>query len=83
MLQTVPVGQMQRSSSGSRWLTMVGLKSADEDRVSLMRSLAASERQIFWMLRLPNALPFVEGRKSVYLGVNFNWNDTYKANKFH
>jgi NitT/TauT family transport system permease protein len=39
--------------------TMVGLKSADEDRVSLMRSLAASERQIFWMLRLPNALPFV------------------------
>jgi NitT/TauT family transport system permease protein len=39
--------------------TMVGLKSADEERVSLMRSLAASERQIFWMLRLPNALPFV------------------------
>jgi NitT/TauT family transport system permease protein len=39
--------------------TIVGLKSADEDRVSLMRSLAASERQIFWMLRLPNAMPFV------------------------
>jgi NitT/TauT family transport system permease protein len=39
--------------------TMVGLRSADEERVSLMRSLAASERQIFWMLRLPNALPFV------------------------
>ena len=39
--------------------TMVGLKSADEDRVSLMRSLAASDSQIFWMLRLPNALPFV------------------------
>ena len=39
--------------------TMVGLKSADEERVSLMRSLAASDRQIFWMLRLPNALPFV------------------------
>jgi NitT/TauT family transport system permease protein len=39
--------------------TMVGLKSADEDRVSLMRSLAATDRQIFWMLRLPNALPFV------------------------
>jgi NitT/TauT family transport system permease protein len=39
--------------------TIVGLKSADEDRVSLMRSLAASEKQIFWMLRLPNALPFV------------------------
>ena len=39
--------------------TMVGLRSADEDRVSLMRSLAATDRQIFWMLRLPNALPFV------------------------
>ena len=39
--------------------TMVGLKSADEDRMNLMRSLAASESQIFWMLRLPNALPFV------------------------
>jgi NitT/TauT family transport system permease protein len=39
--------------------TMVGLKSADEERVSLMRSLHASDRQIFWMLRLPNALPFV------------------------
>jgi len=39
--------------------TIVGLKSADEDRVSLMRSLAASEKQNFWMLRLPNALPFV------------------------
>jgi NitT/TauT family transport system permease protein len=39
--------------------TMVGLRSADEDRISLMRSLAASDRQIFWMLRLPNALPFV------------------------
>ncbi len=39
--------------------TMVGLKSADEDRMNLMRSLAASENQIFWMLKLPNALPFV------------------------
>ena len=39
--------------------TMVGLRSADEDRISLMRSLAASDRQIFSMLRLPNALPFV------------------------
>ena len=34
--------------------TIVGLKSTD-----LMRSLAASESQLFWMLRLPNALPFV------------------------
>ena len=39
--------------------TMVGLRSVDEDRVSLMRSLAATDRQVFWMLRLPNALPFV------------------------
>jgi NitT/TauT family transport system permease protein len=39
--------------------TVVGLRSADEDRVDLMRSLAATERQIFWMLRLPSALPFI------------------------
>jgi len=39
--------------------TIVGLKSADEDRVNLMRSLDASEVQIFWMLRLPNAMPFI------------------------
>jgi len=39
--------------------TVVGLRSADEDRVDLMRSLAASEVQIFRMLRLPSALPFI------------------------
>jgi NitT/TauT family transport system permease protein len=39
--------------------TIVGLRSADEDRVDLMRSLAATELQIFWMLRLPSALPFI------------------------
>jgi NitT/TauT family transport system permease protein len=39
--------------------TIVGLRSADEDRINLMRSLAASKWQIFWMLRLPNALPFI------------------------
>ena len=39
--------------------TIVGLRSADEDRVDLMRSLAASGWQIFWMLRLPTALPFI------------------------
>ena len=39
--------------------TIVGLRSADEDRVNLMRSLDASEAQIFWMLRLPGALPFI------------------------
>jgi len=39
--------------------TIAGLKSADEDRVNLMRSLTASNRQVFWMLRLPSALPFI------------------------
>ena len=39
--------------------TIAGLRSADEDRVSLMRSLAASPLQIFWMLRLPGALPSI------------------------
>ena len=39
--------------------TIVGLRSADEDRVNLMRSLAATDFQIFRMLRLPSALPFV------------------------
>ena len=39
--------------------TIVGLRSADEDRINLMRSLAASRGQIFWMLQLPNALPFI------------------------
>ncbi len=39
--------------------TIVGLRSADEDRINLMRSLAASESQIFWKLRLPSALPFI------------------------
>ena len=39
--------------------TIVGLRSADEDRVSLMRSLAATPLQIFWMLRVPNAMPYI------------------------
>ncbi len=39
--------------------TIVGLRSADEDRVNLMRSLAASPAQIFWMLQLPNAMPYI------------------------
>jgi len=39
--------------------TIVGLRSADEDRIDLMRSLGASQMQIFWMLRLPSALPFL------------------------
>lgn len=39
--------------------TIAGLKSADPDRVNLMRSLQANEWQIFTMLRLPNALPMI------------------------
>lgn len=39
--------------------TIAGLRSADEDRVALMRSLAATPTQIFWMLRLPGALPSI------------------------
>jgi NitT/TauT family transport system permease protein len=39
--------------------TIVGLRSAEEDRINLMRSLAASRSQIFFMLQLPNALPYI------------------------
>jgi NitT/TauT family transport system permease protein len=39
--------------------TIAGLRSAEEDRVSLMRSLDASPLQIFAMLRVPNALPYI------------------------
>jgi NitT/TauT family transport system permease protein len=39
--------------------TIVGLRSADEDRINLMRSLAATRWQIFWMLQLPNAMPYI------------------------
>ena len=51
--------------------TIVGLRSADEERVDLMRSLAANQLQIFWMLRLPSALPFIitlETARSAMLG---------------
>jgi NitT/TauT family transport system permease protein len=39
--------------------TIVGLRSAEEDKINLMRSLAASRMQIFWMLQLPNAMPYI------------------------
>ena len=39
--------------------TIAGLRSAEEDRINLMRSLAASRSQIFFMLQLPNALPYI------------------------
>src|SRR5205085_1708521 len=39
--------------------TIVGLRSAEEDKVDLMRSLAANRWQVFWMLQLPNAMPYI------------------------
>lgn len=39
--------------------TITGLKSADPERVALIRSLGGSQFQVFTMLRLPNALPFI------------------------
>lgn len=39
--------------------TIAGLRSSEEDRINLMRSLAASRWQIFRMLQLPNAMPFI------------------------
>ena len=39
--------------------TISGLRAAEGDRINLMRSLAASRLQIFWMLQLPSALPFI------------------------
>ncbi|WP_137390947.1 ABC transporter permease [Rhodoligotrophos defluvii] len=39
--------------------TIAGLKAADADRISLIRSLGGSEFQIFMLLRLPVALPYI------------------------
>ena len=39
--------------------TVAGLRSADGERVDLMRSLGATRVQIYRMLRLPSSLPFV------------------------
>ncbi|HEY0477293.1 MAG TPA: ABC transporter permease [Kofleriaceae bacterium] len=39
--------------------TIAGLRSANEDQVNLMRSLSASRWQIFRMLQLPNATPYL------------------------
>ena len=35
-----------------------GLSSIDDDSLELMRSLAATPREVFWKLRLPHALPY-------------------------
>lgn len=39
--------------------TIAGLRSADPERVALIRSLGGSNFQVFTMLRLPTALPFI------------------------
>lgn len=39
--------------------TLKGLRSVDPNALALMTSLAASRRQIYLMLRIPTALPFV------------------------
>jgi NitT/TauT family transport system permease protein len=38
---------------------ITGLQSTDEDRVNLVRSLGGSKAQVFFLLRLPNALPYL------------------------
>ena len=39
--------------------TAHGMKMVDSDQVALMRTLHASRAQIFWTIKLPNALPFL------------------------
>ncbi len=39
--------------------TLKGLRSVDQNALALMTSLAASRRQVYLMLRIPTALPFV------------------------
>ena len=38
---------------------VVGLRSIDSEIVELMDSIAASKRQMFWRVRLPNSLPYI------------------------
>lgn len=39
--------------------TIAGLNAADSERIALLRSMDASRLQIFWMLRLPTAGPYI------------------------
>lgn len=39
--------------------TVHGLKMVDADQVALMRTLRASRTQVFWKVKLPNAMPFL------------------------
>jgi NitT/TauT family transport system permease protein len=38
---------------------VVGLRSCDPAKIDLVRSLSGSDWQVFWYVRLPNALPFM------------------------
>jgi NitT/TauT family transport system permease protein len=38
---------------------VVGLRSIDAEILELMESIAASKRQTFWRVRLPNSLPYI------------------------
>jgi NitT/TauT family transport system permease protein len=39
--------------------TAYGLKMVDSDQIALMRTIRATRSQIFWRIKLPNALPFL------------------------
>jgi NitT/TauT family transport system permease protein len=39
--------------------TVLGLRSVDREMIELMDSVAATRRQVFWHVRLPNALPYI------------------------
>lgn len=39
--------------------SLAGFRSVEADRIDLMRSLSATQQQIFWKLRFPSALPFI------------------------
>jgi len=45
--------------------TMVGMKSVERDAIFLMQSMGATNRSIFWQLRLPHALPHLFGSLKV------------------
>lgn len=50
---------------------VTGLRSVDADRLDLLHSVDASDREIFWRLRLPSALPslFAAGRICIALAL--------------
>lgn len=39
--------------------TIVGLRSTSEDQIDLFRAFCGRGRDVFWKLKLPNALPFI------------------------